>query len=247
MAKYGGKDVKVFLADGMSLLASSPQELSDKTILALGRSDGLGAEWDEHTPTGRVSAELSQSGAFYDDDTNNIHEILSGQGKTKRIVNYGFEGNAIGARIVGHAGVFGVGYERLTSLGSLHKANVDYTVSEEKDEGVILHALGAETADGDTESSSVDNGASSANGAAGYLQVTALTLGGYTSVTGKIRHSADDIAYADLITFDAVTTAPGAQRKTVTGTVNQHLASSWAFTGAGSNPSITFLVAAARG
>ncbi len=84
-----------------------------------------------------------------------------------------------------------------------------------------------------------------ANGASGYLQVTAITLSGRPSVTIKIRHSADDATYADLITFTAVT-ARGAERKTVAGTVNRHLATSVTWGGAGGSPKVTYLVGLAR-
>jgi hypothetical protein len=83
-------------------------------------------------------------------------------------------------------------------------------------------------------------------GGAAYLQVTALSLGGYTNVVAKVRHSADDSSYVDLVTF-AAKTAIGSERATVAGTVYRHLASSWAFTGSGSNPSVTFMVGFARG
>jgi hypothetical protein len=82
-------------------------------------------------------------------------------------------------------------------------------------------------------------------GGAGYLQLTALTLGGYTNLACKVRHSQDDATYADLVTF-TVRTAIGAERVAVAGNVYRHLASSWAFTGAGSNPSATFLIGFAR-
>jgi methenyltetrahydromethanopterin cyclohydrolase len=116
--------------------------------------------------------------------------------------------------------------------------------------GVLLHAaLAAETAaSGDTTgASSVDNGASSAGGLTADLHVSDLTLGGYTNVTVKVKHSVDDVTYTDLITTFANITVPGAQRVTVAGTVNRHLAVSWAFNGAGSGQSITFAVAASRG
>jgi hypothetical protein len=86
------------------------------------------------------------------------------------------------------------------------------------------------------------------NGGAGYLQVDALTLGGHDNLTVKIRHSADGLAWADLATFTVVAAAPVAERIVVAAgtTVQRHLAVSWAFTGAGADPSATFLVGFAR-
>jgi hypothetical protein len=83
--------------------------------------------------------------------------------------------------------------------------------------------------------------ANSANGGVGYLQVTEMT--GITSATVKIRDSADNSTYADLITFTAVTAAPGKERKTVTGTIDRHTCVDGDVTGTGK---MTCLVALAR-
>lgn len=83
-------------------------------------------------------------------------------------------------------------------------------------------------------------------GGAGYLEVTALTLGGYTSVTVAIRDSDDDITFADLVSFAVVTAAPEAQRVTVSGAVERYLAQSVTFNGAGAGPSITYFAGFAR-
>lgn len=72
----------------------------------------------------------------------------------------------------------------------------------------------------------------SVNGGSGYQQITALA--GITGYVGKIRHSADNVTYADLVTFTNVTSAPNAQRATVAGTVNRYLLYSGTVTGAGS-------------
>jgi hypothetical protein len=246
MAKYGAANFALFLVDGYSLLAARVREVADKTIAALQRTDGLGDSWDESTPTGVASHELSQTGAFYDDSTNNIHTAMVGQGAVSRVVSFSYEGNTIGKRVVMLSGAFATAYKRIASLAGLHKADVEYTCSGQKDEGVLLHALGAEVA-AVTGTTSVDNGASSAAGATAHLHVTALTLGGYTSATAKVRHSADNSTFVDLITFTVVTAAPTAERKSVAGTVNRYLNSSLAFNGSGSGPSITYAVAAARG
>lgn len=74
--------------------------------------------------------------------------------------------------------------------------------------------------------------ANSANGGVGYLQVSAAS--GFTNFVGKIRDSADDVTYADLITFDDNVVAPFAQRKTVAGVVDRYLAFDGNVTGTGS-------------
>lgn len=72
----------------------------------------------------------------------------------------------------------------------------------------------------------------SSNGAAGYQQVTALS--GFTGFVGKLRDSADDVTYADLIAFTNVTSAPNAQRVTVTGVVDRYVSFDGDVTGSGS-------------
>jgi hypothetical protein len=74
--------------------------------------------------------------------------------------------------------------------------------------------------------------ANSLNGGVGYQSVSALT--GLTGFVGKIRDSADNVTYADLITFANVTAAPAAERLTVSGTVDRYLSFDGNVTGTGS-------------
>jgi hypothetical protein len=88
--------------------------------------------------------------------------------------------------------------------------------------------------------------ASTVGGASGYFACNALTLGGYTDFTAKVRHSVDNATFADLITFTAISVAQKAERRVVAGTVNRYTASSYAFSGAGASPKATFVVGIAR-
>lgn len=72
----------------------------------------------------------------------------------------------------------------------------------------------------------------SSNGGVGYQLVSSFS--GFTGFVGKIRDSADDVTYADLITFGNVTTAPAAERQTVVGTIDRFLSFNGDVTGAGS-------------
>lgn len=74
--------------------------------------------------------------------------------------------------------------------------------------------------------------ASTVNGGAGYQQITAFS--GFTGFVGKIRDSADDTTYADLVTFTNVTAAPSAERGTVSGTVDRYICYDGNVTGSGS-------------
>lgn len=204
-------------------------------------STSLGDAWVEHLPSGVRKASLSQDG-FYDDATAGVNEAFTGANQTEQVFCVALNAEAIGNKFIGVKGVFGAKTTRVSTRADLHRMNIDYTVTGAVDEGIILLNQVAKTSDGNTEGAdSVDNAASSANGGAGYLQVTAYS--GLTNVIYKIRHSVDDVTYADLITFATVTAAPTAERLTVSGTVNRHLAVDWNVTGSGS---VTAMVGFAR-
>lgn len=110
------------------------------------------------------------------------------------------------------------------------------------DWGKLLHVLGAET--GTTTGASVNNAASSANGWAANLHVTAIA-GADPQVTVKIQDSANDADWADLASASFTTaTAATYQHLTGTGTVRQYIRAVATF--AGTTTSCTYLVAFAR-
>jgi len=74
--------------------------------------------------------------------------------------------------------------------------------------------------------------ASSRNGGAGYQQVTAFA--GFTGYVGKLRHSPDNVTYADLCTFANVTAGPTADREVINGVINRYVDHAGDVTGAGS-------------
>lgn len=242
MAKYGGADVGFLLISGHDVRGVSTT-LRENVAAVMVPTHGLGDSWAEHTPTGRKTAEL-EIASFYDDAAGGIDALLANNQENKRIGCWNFENNTVGQPFTGVEGVFGRAYERVASLDDLHKVTGGYVVSGQVDQnGAILHTLQAETtASGNTEGNPVNNGASSANGGIAYLQVTGLTLGGYTSVSINVADSPTDVTYSDILNFNAVTAAQTAQRKAYVGTVEQYLAINWTFNGAGSGQSITFMV-----
>lgn len=94
-----------------------------------------------------------------------------------------------------------------------------------------------------SSAAAADNSASTSNGALAHLHVTANTRDG--AITVKVQHSADNLSWADLVTFTAVSSSTTtAESKTVTGTVNRYLRAD--YTVAGSTGSATIHVAIAR-
>lgn len=230
--KYSSIDVGFFLVDGYDLRGDLTT-ISDAIDAQIEDTRPLGSAWPRKTPVGIFDATLTQEG-YFDDATGAVHDALSEQQGTSRIVCMGLEGNTIGKRFRGYTGAFGSKYSRVSSGGQIHKANAEYQINGQIDDnGIILQPLAAKTADWNTEGAeSQDAGASSAAGGVGYLQVTAFS--GFTGFVAKIRHSADDVTYADLVTFTNVTSGPTAQRVAVAGTVNRHLAVDGNVTGTGS-------------
>ena len=111
--------------------------------------------------------------------------------------------------------------------------------------GVSLHDFSTlETATGNT-STGVDNGASTALGGRGILQVTTNTRDA-GSIAVKIQDSPNNSTWSDLVTFTS--TAFGvrdSQYGEVTGTVDQYLRALWTVTG-GTTGSYEFAVSFAR-
>ena len=246
MARYSSKDC-VFVVDGYNILGVLA-DVGHSVEAVLEEDTALGDTWATFDALGLSKADLSQEG-WFDDAADSVNAALNEQQGVSRILTLGFEGNTIGQHFTGYQGAMQVDYNRLASRAKLHRCNARYQGSGTAEDGRILHALTAQTADGNTEATPVDNGAATDYGGAVYLQLTALTLGGYTDLTVKVRHSADNVTYADLVTFTALVTAPGKERKTIAAgaaSMRRYLAVSWAFTGTGAGASATFFVGAAR-
>ena len=235
-----------FLVDGYNVLSNKITSLSEKAVSLMSDGTGLGDSAYETFPIGRVSSEVVQEGAYFDTTALYSHAAFSGSiptspQSTARVMCLGFAGQTTGYATVGYEGAFSDSYEVVAELGDLQRANVTYAITGKRSAGLILQPLAAKTADWNTQSSSVDNAASSASGGEGFIQCTAAT--GFSAFVGTIQHSADNISFASLIDFSDNVTAPFAERKTVSGTVNRYLAFSGNVTGSGS---ITVFAAFAR-
>lgn len=239
MAKYGSDQVGFFLVDGFSMLGSVTQFEGPAIESTIKETTPFSTQWPTQTPVGMRKATLSQEG-FYDDDANEVHAAISALQDVSRVVCLSLHANTAGNKFDGYAGSYAAKYRRVTGREDLHQAKAEYVVSGQVDEdGHIIQPRATKTAD--FTSAVHDNTASSPDGAAGYLQVSDLALGGHTNLTVKLRHSADNSTYADLITFTAVTGTNAAERKTVSGTVNRYIKAEGDFTGAGTPTAKVFV------
>lgn len=241
MPRYGSGSV-FYLVGGRSLLGVNPKSLSSKITALHENATGLGDTIVKSLPTGVFQTMLQHGGAFF--DTTSLHAVLSDVAdsvqETADVVCLGYGGDTIGQPFIGFEGVYKGEYETQCEIGRLTKANTRFLFNGAYDDGVILHPLTARTQD--TNHTSVDQLASSSAGAVGYLQVTAFS--GFSQAVIKIQDSSDDSNWDDLITFTTVTSAPTAERLTVSGTVNRYVRAIVDVTGSGS---VTFFVGINRG
>ena len=234
--KFGPASGLLFV-DGYNMLSNKITGLREKATSQLTDTTGIGDTFEEQAPTGLTTVEVVQEGAFFDTTTNYSHDAFSGSVPTSpqattRIMCLGFAGQTIGYPMVGYEGNFTQDYEVVAALGDLQKANVTYAMSGSRSAGVIIEKLVTKTDSWDTTSTPVDNSASSSAGGVGFIQCTAAS--GFSGFIGKVRHSADDVTYSDLLSFTDNVTAPFAERVTVSGTVNRYLSFTGIITGSGS-------------
>ena len=227
----------VFLVDGYNMLSNKITAMREKAPSQLTDTTGIGDTFYETAPTGLTSVEVTQEGAFFDTTANYSHAALSGSvpsspQATARVLCVGFAGQTVGYPMVGFQGTYSQDYEVVAEMGNLQKANVTYAMTGQRDAGVILQPLAAQTDSWDTTSTPVDNSASTSDGGVGYIQCTAAS--GFSGFVGKIRHSSDDVTYSDLLSFTDDVSAPFAERVTVSGTVNRYLSFTGIITGTGS-------------
>jgi len=242
MAKYGQSDVFV-LVDGYDI-SGDTFELTPEIEALLEQTDGFGDSWEEQTAVGVKRATVSHR-SFYDDADDATSDALVGSEGTARVFTAGIEGNAQGKKTIASNGILQRRVARTPARGELHKISAEYEGAKMED-AKIIQSLAAESGAGATSDGSHDNSASSANGGTAYLQATDLTLGGYTSITVELEHSANDATWVTLVAFTAVTAAPFAEAKAVAGTIDRYVQTTLTLNGAGSSESITLLTALAR-
>ena len=239
MAKAGSPDVKQLIIGGRSILGEITEIRGPEIEAILEETTVLGLDWPTHDAVGMQKAMISFSG-FYDDRAGGMNAtLIEGLASTFRVGLV-----VIRSKMTGFAGLATGKFSRKPVKNELVKAEGTLIVTGNVDDGDVLQALAAQTADWNTQAASVDNGASSANGGAAYLAVTALT--GFTGFVGKVRHSPDNATFADLATFANITAAPAAQRVAVAAgtTVERYLAFDGNVTGSGS---ITAVAGFSRG
>lgn len=247
MANYGPDQVQLLLIGGYNLLVGNITQFTDREDAILEQSNGLGDAWEEHSFVGVRQAEFDLEG-FYDDATGSIHEALGsppGSASGPRVLCFGVEGTATGRAFVGYSGALEPTYERLAVRDELTKIKASLKGTGQVDQGKIVRMLASATASGASTGTPLDNAVSTTGGGVGYLQVTDFSSwGAGGAVTVSLVHSADDITYANLVTFASTTSEHRADRQAITGSINRYVAANWTASGATGN--IKFFVGLSR-
>lgn len=252
MTKYGQPDTHLLL-NGYNI-SGNTFELTTEVEELMEQTDGFGDAWFEQSPVGVAQASISHR-SFYDDVALGTYDAIVNTQGTAQVLSALMEGDTQNKRVVCFADIIAMKMVRAPVRAELTKIASEYA-TDRSYEGTVVQEFGvAEAGDGETSLGSFTYvppiGTDEVGtplvetSMIGFLQVLSLTLGGYTSVTIKIRDSTDDIAFVDLITFTAVTAAQVAEAVIAVGVVDTYVNCELTWNGAGAAESINFLAALA--
>ncbi len=218
---------------------SHQRNMSDVTVVG----QTAGAAGASFVP-GLRSGTLAIRGPWDSDPTTGMHkEIADAIG-----VDNAFLATCLPDGVAaGKPAIFTLGDPAEWAIDAVVADAVGYTFTAQADEspemGYVVADLVARTADGN--STVVDRGAApitpTTRGAVAAIHVTAYS--GLTNVVVKVQHSADNVTYADLMTFTTITGVGQEMIRVPLGTtVNRYLRVNTDVTGTGS---ATYLVAVA--
>lgn len=244
MANYGSGDIAFILVGGYSLMGYLT-DLTDEAEKFTEEDTRLGQTWTSESQTGMLQAGFGLKG-FYDDSTGTVDAAFVGLSGADRVACYGLAGNTKGQHCRILAGALQSTYKRTPNIGKLTRVEAGFKVDGQVDDGKIVAALASRSAASNTRATSLDNSAASTNGGIVALQVTALSLGGYTNLACLLEHSTDNVTFATKQAMTVVTAAPAAEAIVLTGTINRYTAMAWSYNGAGSGPTHTSMMALAR-
>jgi hypothetical protein len=237
MVRFGGPDTGPALLGGYSII-SDLLEITGKKEAVIEESTVLGDTVDSYTYVGIDKYMDGNLKAFY---PGNASALLAFELASGALV-YGLEGDTIGNPSIAVESLRTT-VSRQATRDALTRIEASFMSASGIHDAVIIANLAARAEAAVT--TTVDNAASSANGSRSYLNLTALTLGGYTNVVIKMRDSTDDITFADHANFTALAVI-GSEMVLVTGTVNRYLQTQVVFGGSGSSESVTFAVSTVR-
>jgi len=235
MAFVHGKETKVYINEND---LSSYLNTADPTrTVDVGETTTFGTSGGAKTYiTGSADATVS-FGGFFDQTADNIIQGLVGT--NDKVALIGFDGVDATDKCMFGKGVT-TNYGISSPVGDVVAVTFDLQASGFFSGSVLENATVTATGNGTAR----DNTSSTANGGGAFIIATSVS-GTTPSLSAKIQHSADDVTYADLVTFTALTSA-GAEVKEVASstTVNRYL--KVVYTVSGTTPSFDVIVGFGR-
>lgn len=152
---YGPADA-FLLVSGKNL--TSDTFTLDETAEGVTEDAGpFGRTFDQNKGVGVGRIQLEAAGGIYDSRQVGMLAALQEQGTARQLMAYGTAGTDPGADVTMLDGAVVTKWKRILDKGALTKAHAEYAMAaDEYMRGRVLHGLVAETADGTTESASLD-------------------------------------------------------------------------------------------
>lgn len=244
-------DVFLYL-DGYNALLNDVTSLeSGPEALRVGVT-GLGMNARRRAPTGMSDNAIAFEGTHYDDGTDRSRDMLeqltTSPGATDRIFSMGVMGTTIGTTCEGYQGAIQGTYKMLADHEDLHRIAATFEVSGVREEGAVVLDLSTIGADGNSQSTSLDDlGSSSLGGLTGYLHVNSLDGDTGDQLTVVIQESSDNSTFATIVSFAATSTTSGPTGQRVnneSGGVERYLAEAHTFSDSGLGSADIFVMAA---
>jgi hypothetical protein len=151
MAKFAGPSFSVLLVDQYNLIASTMDSATMGKEVISQQTNPFGVGSEQHTPIGLEKGELSVGEGVFDAATDALHHVAGAAIGASRIISAAIEGNTIGKHFMGFEGAYDHKFKVIDKRDGLTMANVEYLVSGQVDEGVIVQDLASFTADWDTK------------------------------------------------------------------------------------------------
>lgn len=239
MAFLHGKSATILF--GQRSLSEYLNEVSVARTMETGETTNFRASGFKTYVVGLQDAALSLSGLF-DGSAGAVDETLQGAftSDLRDPVTVSPEFEKVGAPaylVDAHTG----SYDVTSPVADVVSVSSDIQAEGRIDRGVFLTASAAISST--SSGAAFDGGAATTNGGIAHLHVSENTRDGI--ITVKVQHSADNVAWVDLVTFTAVpATTTTSQRSVISGTINRYVRAD--YTVAGSTGSATVHVALAR-
>jgi len=231
MAKYSSADVGFHLLGGYSLLGTDTK-YDDAVELRLNDTSVLGQADEIYWSSGAKKTEITQEG-WYDSAVGSVHNAFNDLPVTALPMSVAPHGNVNGRAIDCYQSVQRIGWTVQVATSEVTKAMGRYGVWYGKRRATLIHALGAETTAGNTDTLDVQLPAAATNGGYFIVHVTNV-VGAAGSVTIELRDGSTlGNTYTAKVNTGAITFAsvPGTSAIWVpfTGTLGPYVSVAWGY------------------